>query len=75
MRADRFHNESKDTAIYDLNPIGSLKMNEKLSTDSKTYYFSYTAGYDTRISAKPREIMKTHLKTSDLAVGYDIEID
>jgi hypothetical protein len=71
-----FENEdnNNDVAFSDLNPYGLMKLNEKLKTDSNTYYFSITSGFkDTKIS-KAREVFKTPSHISNLAVGFDLDI-
>jgi hypothetical protein len=49
---------NNDVAFSDLNPYGLMKLNEKIGTDSNTYYFSITTGFKDNQYTKPRDVFQ-----------------
>ena len=45
------------------------------SMSEKTYYFSYSSGIKNRNKTKNREMLREPKKMSDIAVGFDLDVD
>ena len=53
-----------DTAVNDMNPVGNIKVHDKIRTESDTFYFSITNGLKSTTHTKNREVLKTPEHTS-----------
>lgn len=50
--------ESRDLSFGDLNPAGLANLNELISAESNTYYFSITNGFRNKSYSNPRDLFK-----------------
>ena len=47
-----------------MNPVGNIKVHDKIRTESDTFYFSITNGLKSTTHTKNREVLKTPEHTS-----------
>ena len=68
---------TKDYALPEFCPVHMKDVNALIdsSMSEKTYYFSYSSGIKNRNKTKNREMLKEPKKLSDIALGFDLDVE
>jgi hypothetical protein len=74
LKNSYFPDDFDDVAFSDLNPYGLMKLNDKLTTNDKTYYFSITNGFADKERTKGRDLWKTDKKISKISTGFELDV-